>query len=94
MTATLSIVVANLPLPGANTVQTYPGFRGDSRSLYQVADGRDPVSERWLTWTEPGTWSQRGPNGVPHLLSTTGVTDAEFWQLANSLHPQSALGGS
>jgi len=84
---TLAIAAANPPLPGANTVQTHPTFHGDTRALYQVADGRDPVSERWLLWLEPGTWSQPGPKGIPYLLSGSGITDREFWQFAESLHP-------
>jgi len=84
---TLAIAAANPPLPGANTVQTHPTFHGDTRALYQVADGRDPVSERWLLWLEPGTWSQPGPKGIPYLLSGSGITEGEFWQLAESLHP-------
>jgi hypothetical protein len=38
-------------------------------------------------WTEPGTMANpqlKGP-GVPYFLSADGLTDQEFWQLANSL---------
>jgi hypothetical protein len=84
---TLAIAAANPPLPGTNALQSHPTFHGDAGALYQVADGRDPVSERWLLWLEPGTWSQPGPNGIPYLLSGSGITDREFWQLAESLHP-------
>jgi hypothetical protein len=84
---TLAIVATNPPLRGTNTLQSHPTFHGDAGALYQVADGRDPVSERWLLWLEPGTWSQPGPNGIPYLLSGSGITDREFWQLAESLHP-------
>ena len=84
---TLAIAAANPPLPGPNTLQTHPTFHGDARALYQVADGRDPVRERWLLWVEEGTWSEPGPSGVPYLLSGLGITDSEFWQFAQSLHP-------
>lgn len=86
-TLTLSIAVANLPLPGTEATQSHPSFHGDRSSLYQIADAENPTSERWLMWTEPGSWAPRGTTGVPYLLSATGITDAEFWQYARSLHP-------
>jgi len=84
---TLAIALANLPLPGASAVQTHPAFHGDTQSLYQVADSTNPVSARFLMWIESGTWLEPGPSGVPYLLSGTGLTDAEFWDFARSLHP-------
>jgi len=83
----LVLAVTNPPPPGANATQTSPSFHGDARSLYQVADGRDPLSDRLLLWSEPGTWAQPGPGGVPYLLTGKGLTDAEFWSFASSLHP-------
>ena len=38
-------------------------------------------------WSEPGTMTNpelAGP-GVPYFLSASGLTDSEFWQVANSL---------
>jgi hypothetical protein len=84
---TLAIAAANPPLPGEHTVQSSPTFHGDARALYQIADRRDPASERWLLWVEAGTWSQPGPGGIPYMLSSAGVTEAEFWTFAGSLHP-------
>jgi hypothetical protein len=58
---------------------------------YVVYDTTNPQSQRYLLWSEPGTVSPSaagegfsGP-GVPYFLSTTGLTDQEFWQVANSL---------
>jgi hypothetical protein len=38
-------------------------------------------------WNEPGTIanSPSKASGVPYFLSTEGITDAEFWQVAQSL---------
>lgn len=58
---------------------------------YVVYDTTNPQSQRYLLWTEPGTMSRSavgegfGGPGVPYFLSTTGLTDQEFWQIANSL---------
>lgn len=86
-TVTLTLALTNIPLPGAATTQAHPRFHGDDASLYQVADASDLRSERFLLWTESGTWSEPGPPGVPYLFSATGLTDAEFWELAGTIHP-------
>ena len=37
-------------------------------------------------WNESGTWTQpNGLPGVPYFLTTKGLTDAQFWAVANSL---------
>lgn len=89
---TLMVAAANPPLPGAAAVQTHPAFHGDASALYQVADATDPRSDRFLMWVEAGVWPGWPRTGVPYLVSTTGITDAEFWQLANGLHPDQ-IGG-
>lgn len=61
-------------------------FRGVT-AQYRVYDTTSPVSMRWLMWNEPGTITNsvsKAP-GVPYFLSTSGLTDKEFWQVANSL---------
>jgi hypothetical protein len=50
-------------------------FRGLTAS-YHVLDATSPPSKRWLIWTESGSH---------YLLTTEGLTDQEFWQVANSL---------
>ena len=86
-TVTLAVALVDLPLPGGNATQAAPGFHNDTASLYQVARSADPRSDRWLKWTEAGRWSLPGSGGVPYILSASGLTDMEFWRLANSLRP-------
>ena len=59
----------------------------DGYAEYFVYDATDALSNRWLMWIEPGTMAnpQLKVPGVPYFLSATGLTDAEFWQVANSL---------
>ena len=64
-----------------------PSFHGDATSVYQVRDATNPTSDRILVWVEKGTWSVSGRAEVPYMLSAEGLTDAEFWQIANGLHP-------
>ncbi len=90
----LAITVPNPAEPTAKTVGDMRSFRGDGRAEYQVQDGTVPTSDRWLKWNEPGRWdgdpqmphSARSDN-VPYFLRTTGITEAMFWQVANSLRP-------
>jgi hypothetical protein len=62
-------------------------FRG-VLATYDVGDATVSLSQRSLEWTQPGTgpataWLKSG--GLPYFLSADGLTDAEFWQVANSL---------
>jgi hypothetical protein len=76
------------PAPGSTSGQVRPGFHGDSNSLYTIVDKNNPTGVRHLNWLEKGTWSARPElEGVPYQLIGTGLTDEEFWELANSLHP-------
>jgi len=84
---TLAIALAHLPPASGESSQSAPNFHGDAASRYQVAVAANPRSERWLTWTEAGSWSSPGSSGVPYVLGASGLTDMEFWWLANSLHP-------
>jgi len=83
---TLALAIASIPPPGIESSRSAPAFHGDRTSLYQVAVGGNPRSERWLAWTEAGT-SSLLTAGVPYVLSAAGLTDMEFWRLADSLHP-------
>jgi hypothetical protein len=80
------IVVANPPPGNKQTVTRSVTFRGVT-AQYQVYDPASPLSQRWLMWNEPGTTATQMTKapGVPYFLSTDGLTDQEFWQLANSL---------
>ncbi|HEX3629449.1 MAG TPA: DUF4232 domain-containing protein, partial [Candidatus Dormibacteraeota bacterium] len=80
-----AIVVAN-PGPGTpNVRQSSPTFRG-VRAEYQVDDATVPTSHRWLMWNEPGT-SVGGQPGLSYFLATEGLTESEFWSIANSIGP-------
>ena len=82
-----AIVVPNPGPPGPHGSQSHPKFHGDRLSLYQVGDTSQATSPRFLIWNEPGTWSEpNGLPGVPYAMSTTGLTDAAFWAMTNSLH--------
>jgi hypothetical protein len=63
------------PPSSAQTTHRELAFRGLTASYY-VLDPTSPLSKRWLIWTE---------SGDHYLLTTQGLTDQEFWQVANSL---------
>ena len=86
-TVDFAIEVPNPQPPGPHSLQANPKFHGDRLSLYQVDDTTQATGARWLTWNEPGTWSEpNGLPGVPYFILTTGLTDAEFWSITNSVH--------
>ena len=81
-----AIEVANPGPPGPNGTQSNPKFHGDGHSLYQVDDATVATSHRFLMWNEPGTWSEpNGLPGVPYFMASTGLTDAEFRAIADSV---------
>lgn len=94
-TITFGIVVANPPPGGSNSSGGLVKFRNSlpqkygqpGYAYYFVYDPTDPYSQRWLMWSEPGTMTnpQLKDGGVPYFLASTGITDQEFWQVANSL---------
>jgi hypothetical protein len=85
-TITLGIVVGQPGPGGSNASDTQVKFRSGTAEYY-VYDSTSPLSQRWLMWTEPGTMAnpQLKAPGVPYFLSTDGLNDQEFWQIANSL---------
>ena len=86
-TVEFAIEVPNPPPPGPLGTQAFPKFHGDRLSLYQVADKTQLTSERWLIWNERGTWAEpNGLPGVPYFIFSTGLTNAEFWTITNSVH--------
>jgi hypothetical protein len=81
-----ALQVPNPPPPGPHGASIRPNFHGDGLSVYQVLDTTQATSPRWMIWNEPGIWSEpNGLPGVPYFLYTTGLTDREFWDIANSL---------
>lgn len=74
------------PLGPHSAVSTTPFRKTVGR--YGVDDPSLAGSYRAVMWTEPGTWTgQATVQGVPYFLSASGMTDAQFWQLANSIGP-------
>jgi hypothetical protein len=80
------VVVANPPPGSDKSVTRNVKFRGVTAS-YRITDGTAPLSQRSLMWNEPGTMpnSPIKASGIPYFLSSDGLTDQEFWQVANSL---------
>jgi hypothetical protein len=78
----------NPPPHVSNGSQTYPAFRG-ARTLYTVYDTTAPLSMRYLLWQEPGNWSSKMTQmpGIEYFLNATGLTEAEFFRVADSLRP-------
>ena len=85
-TITFAAVIANPPPGDANTRNTTLTFRGQQAS-YQVYDVTAPLSQRYLMWVEPGTWvgSLSKQPGVYYFASSSGITEAEFFKLLQSL---------
>jgi hypothetical protein len=90
----LSIGLAQPPPGDEHSSDTRVPFRNSlaqkygtpGQAEYFVYDPSSPRSDRWLMWTEPGQVSSTiGGPGVPYFLFASGLTDAEFWQVANSL---------
>jgi len=88
--------LAQPPPPQPDGTQSHPRFRGVT-ALYQVDSQAPPTSRRFIEWGEPGTASpnlQIKPEyGVPYFLSTEGLSEAEFWQIANSVGSSDAPTG-
>ena len=76
------------PLTGAAGSQTYRQFRG-VMAEYTVYDTTAPMSQRYLLWQEPGTWAQPhvGLPGIEYYLGASGLTEPEFFRVADSLQP-------
>jgi hypothetical protein len=72
------------PLGPHSAVSTTPYRKTVAR--YGVDDPSRAGSYRSLMWTEPGTWTAQVPSdGIPYLLTATGLSEAQFWQLAGSM---------
>ena len=80
-------ILVGQPPPGdTHSQESTVKFRGGTAD-YFVYDTSSPLSQRWLEWNGPGTMAnpQTKAPGVPYFLSSDGLTDQEFWQIANSL---------
>ncbi|HEY4026155.1 MAG TPA: hypothetical protein VGO86_06965 [Candidatus Dormibacteraeota bacterium] len=87
----LAVAAGGNPPPYVgNGSTTYIQFRG-ARTSYVVYDTTAPMSKRYLLWLEPGAWSRmpsESPQpGIEYFLVASGLTEPEFFQVANSLQP-------
>lgn len=92
-TITLSVNEGVNPPPprtnfNPNGTGTSMTFRGVTTS-YVVYDTAAPLSQRHLLWQEPGAWPGKVVSmpGIEYFLSATGLTESEFFRVANSLQP-------
>jgi hypothetical protein len=92
-TITLSVNEGVNPPPARtnfnpNGTGTSITFRGVTTS-YVVYDTTAPLSQRHLLWQEPGNWSGKvtSMSGIEYFLGATGLTESEFFRVANSLQP-------
>jgi hypothetical protein len=69
-----------MPAPTSHNRRTTRPFR-DATATYQV-DGTSPTAPRWLFWTETGTGQT-----IAYSLIADGLSETDFWQVANSLQP-------
>ena len=86
-TVDFGVVIANPPPGGANGSEIHVKFRGGEAD-YFIYDTTVPGSNRWIMWNEPGAMVNpmgKVPTVVPYFLATSGLTDQEFWEIANSL---------
>ena len=74
------------PVTGTHGRETEPQFRG-VKATYVVYDTTAATSQRYLTWQEPGTWSQKIITlpGIEYFLSASGLTEVEFFRVADSM---------
>ncbi len=83
----LGLVVPNPP-PGGPNERSTPVLLLGVPATYHVDDATVSLSHRYLMWSQPGTGpaaNKLKSGGLPYFLSADGLTDAEFWQIANSL---------
>ncbi len=69
-----------MPAAGMQGLRSQRQFRGVT-ATYQV-DSAAPNASRWLFWTENGH-----EQGIAYSLIADGLSENEFWQVANSLQP-------
>ncbi|HYW22664.1 MAG TPA: hypothetical protein VE953_00785 [Terriglobales bacterium] len=84
---TLSVDAGANPPPATdpNHSQSYIQFRG-VRTLYTIFDTTAPTSQRYLLWPDEKGIST-GPRGPDYFIGASGLTEVEFFRIANSLQP-------
>jgi hypothetical protein len=81
----VSVGTTDQPPLGPHSAVSTTSFR-KTVARYGVDEPSLAGSYRSLMWTEPGTWTTPVPaTGIPYFLSATGMSDAQFWQLAGSM---------
>jgi len=75
-----------MPAPGSHNRRTTRPFRGVT-ATYQV-DGASPTAARWLFWMETGSGQT-----MAYSLIADGLSETDFWQVANSLQPLTTNAG-
>jgi hypothetical protein len=88
----IGIVAANPSPPQGNEAQVQLAFRSDPRAVRRIDNATNPTSLRYVVWNEP---AQKLPASsyvfdvrckcVPYVLSTEGLTEAQFARVAASL---------
>jgi len=88
----IGIVAANPSPPQGNEAQVQLAFRSDPRAVRRIDNATNPRSLRYVVWNEP---AQKLPGSsyvfdvrckcVPYVLSTEGLTEAQFAKVAASL---------
>ncbi len=84
----LRTAIANPQPVRSDGTQERLAFRGDARAFYQALDGGAKTT-RTLLWLEPATKPSAAAAAVcacvPYALVVDGLTEAEFWKIAESL---------
>lgn len=81
----VSVGTTDPPPLGLHSAVSTTSFR-KTLARYGVDDPSRAGSYRSLMWTEPGIWTAQVPSdGIPYLLTATGLSEAQFWQLAGSM---------
>jgi hypothetical protein len=73
-----------MPPPGSHGRRSAQPFRGVT-ATYQV-DSDAPTASRWLFWNERGVGQD-----IAYSLIADGLSDGDFWQVANSIQPLPSL---
>jgi hypothetical protein len=73
------------PVTGPNPGSSHIQFRG-ARTQYTIYDTTAPTSQRYLMWPDEKGIAT-GPAGPDYFLGASGLTEVEFFQIANSLQP-------